>query len=49
MAVTPQCSTDFGTVEMIRKITLIMKIEFDLNRAFEWQFHPAVLDKGSNF
>ena len=26
-----------------------MKIEFDLNRPVEWQFHPAALDKGSNF
>ena len=23
-----------------------MKIEFDLNRPVEWQFHPAALDKG---
>ena len=34
---------------MMRKITLTMKIEFDLNRAVEWQFHPAVSDKRSNF
>ena len=33
----------------MRKITLTMKIEFDLNRPVEWQFHPAALDKGSNF
>ena len=39
----------FRIVSMMRKITLTMKIEFDLNRPVEWQFHPAALDKGSNF